>query len=101
MFFHVYFWAAAAAQELAKAQYQKREQENARRRAVGLPPLPPVTEPIISEKEKRERRREDIKCEVVFWSMIVFFGLIFTAPFAALLYVVIKLVFVKNGIDFP
>lgn len=99
--FLIYFYAMAAASAVVAAQAQQREKENVRRRSVGLPPLPSPQPVLISEKEQREIARESRRDEIVFWLLMIFSGAVFTAPFAAFFYVVIKLAFAKQGIDWP
>ena len=86
---------ASVAGSAVGAQIHK---ENERRKALGLPPL--IT-PAQSTKEQLDREREDRQCERMLWTWIIVSGLIFTAPFAAMIYAALKLSFAAQGVEWP
>lgn len=69
------------------------KKENQHRAAAGAP--------FISDKEQRALDRESRLSDLFFWTWIVIGGMIFTAPFAAFAYAVIKFSFAKQGIEWP
>ncbi len=72
--------------------------ENQRRIAAGLPPL---IRPAQSDKERQQIERESRHADFMFWTWIAIGGVIFTAPFAAMIFAFLKIMFAKEGIDWP
>lgn len=77
---------SAMANQIAARQAQERQK-------LGLPPLPPTPLPMEIEKDRTG--------EFLMISWIILGGIIFCAPWAMMIYCVVKFMFAKQGIKWP
>ncbi len=94
MIFAPFIIAAQASAIAAKAMAAR----NAERAKLGLPPIEPTK---LSPEETARLEKLSKEGDFLMITWLIFGGILFTVPWAAFIYCVIKIAFARQGIPWP